>query len=373
MAPCNVLHLIDSAGMYGAERVILTLLEEIKDSSYPGILGCIRETDIEVPAVAEEAQRIGIPIVYFTMRRGFNPFGIHLILRFIKKNKIRIVHSHGYKPNIFLAPCFVRNFTTLSTVHGWAKNTAGLKYKLYELFDVQALKQMDYLVAVSKKIADDLINYGVKQDKIKIIYNGLKLNKIGSRYDSINEYKNYSGSDVVPIVGTLGRLVPVKGHEYLIKSIPLVISEYGPCQFVIGGNGSLKTELQKLINELRLTNYVHLVGYIEDVSEFLSGIDIFVLPSLSEGLPMSLLEAMAFGKPVVASSVGGIPEVIVSPEVGILIPPGDPFAIARAISNLLRQPEQISSMGAAARKVARSRFSAGFMANNYLNLYSRLT
>ncbi len=106
----KVLHLIDSAGLYGAERVILTLLEELRNSEYPGILGCIRERESEIPAIAEEAQRIGIPVVYFTMRRGLNLAGIRIILRFIKDNGIRLIHSHGYKTNIFLGVLFLRNF-----------------------------------------------------------------------------------------------------------------------------------------------------------------------------------------------------------------------------------------------------------------------
>jgi len=373
MDACRVLHLVDSAGMYGAERVILTLLEEVKSSSYPGILGCIRETDAEVPSVAEEARFIGIPVIYFTMRRGFNPFGIHRILRFIKENNIRIVHSHGYKTNIFLGALFAKKFKTLSTIHGWSKNTAGLKAKLYDFFDVQALKRIDLLMAVSNGIAKDLIHYGVRSDKIKVVHNGLKINKIWPHYNPIEMGEKCSESGGVPILGTLGRLARVKGHENLIRSIPLLLSEFGPCKLVIGGSGSMKCELDKLITELQLENYVQLIGYVKDVWKFLSMIDVFVLPSLSEGLPMSLLEAMAFGKPVVASSVGGIPEAILSPEDGVLIPPGDPMAIARAVAMVLRQPEKMNSIGTSAREVVRSRFSAEVMATKYLEVYKRLS
>jgi glycosyltransferase involved in cell wall biosynthesis len=155
--------------------------------------------------------------------------------------------------------------------------------------------------------------------------------------------------------------------------MPFLLKEFGRCELVIGGSGSMETELRQLIIQLHLEHCIKLVGYVEDVWQFLSMIDIFVLPSLSEGLPISLLEAMAFGKPVVASAVGGIPEVILSSEEGVLIPPGDPATIAKAVAMLLRQPEKMDSMGTLAREVVRRRFSAEVMAAKYLKLYSRLT
>jgi glycosyltransferase involved in cell wall biosynthesis len=368
-----VLHLIDSAGMYGAERVILTLLEEVKNSPHYGILGCIRENDTEVPSVAKEAQRIGIQVVYFTMRRGFNPFGIYRISKFIKEKNIRIVHSHGYKPNIYLAFIYKKKFITISTVHGWAKKTGGLMSRLYEFLDVQVLKRMDLLVAVSEDISKDLIRHGVKKEKIQIIHNGLKLSKLKHHHNADQIHGNISRSFGIPILGALGRLVRVKGYENIIKAMPIIQSSYGPCKLVIGGDGPLKGELEKLVVDLHLEQDVTLAGFVNNVNAFFSMIDIFVMPSISEGLPIALLEAMAFKKPVVASSVGGIRELIRSQEHGVLIKPGDPVAIARAVTMLLHQPGKMKSMATLVFKVVRSKFSAEVMATNYLKLYSRFT
>ena len=370
MMETEVLHLIDSGGLYGAERVVLTLLEELKGSEFPGILGCIREKDNEVPEIGREAENRGIAVKYLTMKRGVNPSGVFSILRFIRGHHIKIVHSHGYKPNTFLGVIPKKNFKTVSTVHGWAKQTAGLKVRAYEFLDSLALRRMDRVVAVSKGVEADLVKRGLRKDKIELIYNGINFNHNASNFDSLKMREKYGIPDNAHVIGTLGRLSAVKGHAFLIKAMPLILEEIRDCILVIAGDGPLKADLERLIRELNLTHSVKLTGYVKNVGQFLSMIDLFVLPSLSEGLPISLLEAMAFGKPVVASAVGGIPEVITNDKEGVLVPSGDPNSIAKVVSNLIVNKELMNVLSQGGRKLAEDRFSSSEMTRKYTALYS---
>ena len=370
MTKTEVLHLIDSGGLYGAERVLLTLLEELKNSEFPGILGCIREKENELPEIGREAESRGIQVKYFTMKRGFNPFGIYSVLRFIRNNAIRIVHSHGYKPNIFLGVIPKIDFKTVSTVHGWAKQTAGLKVRAYEFLDSLALRRMDCVVAVSKGVRADLLRRGLIEDKIKLIYNGINFNNNGPGYEPQEIRGKYGIPHNAPVIGTLGRLSAVKGHVFLIRAMPSILKEVKDCILVIAGDGPLKADLERLVRELNLTHSVKLIGYVKDAGQFLSMIDLFVLPSLSEGLPISLLEAMASGKPVVASAVGGISEVITTDKEGVLVSPGDPNAIARVVKNFIVNKELMNMLSQGGRKLVQDRFSSSRMTRKYISLYS---
>lgn len=372
MSSIRVLHLIDSAGLYGAERVILTLLEELKVSRYPGILGCIREKESTVPAIAEEAQHLGIPVVYFTMRRGFSYSGIRCILRFIKENNIQLVHSHGYKPNIYLAVLLKKNLKKVATVHGWSKESGGFRGKIYEFLDAFSLRRFDSVIAVSKAVVEDLSKRGVKKDKVTLIYNGLKISKERPTYEISKIRQEYGLDNNAFVIGVVGRLAAVKGHSYLIEAISLVSKDIKNCHLVIAGEGPLRDELASLIHKYSITERAQLVGYVKDIDQFLAMIDFFALPSLSEGLPISLLEAMDAGKPALASAVGGILEVITDDKEGVLVPPADPFSLAAAIKEIYYNKNLMSDMAIRGKSIVEEKFSLSIMAKQYLSQYSSL-
>lgn len=366
MGICKVLHLIDSAGMYGAERVILTLLDELKESPFPGIVGCIRDNNSGVPQIIEEAQKKRIETKLFTIRRGFNPKGIAQILHYVKRNSIRIVHSHGYKPNIFLSVVPHNGMTVLSTVHGWSKQNATMRGKIYEFFDSLSLRMMHKVIAVSKAVSKDLVGRGLKKEMIEIIYNGIKIDQT----DSVASRETGTQQNKLTF-GAVGRLTKVKGYQYLIEAMASVVAAIPDSRLIIAGDGPVKNELLQKISRLGLNSNIVLVGYQTSIQQFLSGIDLFIMPSLSEGLPMALLEAMAYGKPVLASSVGGIPEVITDGESGVLVPPADSNALSRGILKLCMDQDFRTGMSQRAKELVGKTFSSGNMAEQYAALYSR--
>ena len=365
----QVLHLIDSAGMYGAERVVVSLLAELRNSPFPGVLGCIREMEGQIPPLADEAKRYGVEVVFFTMGRGFSRHGLAQIAAFADRRQISLIHSHGYKPNILLSVARPRGTKVVSTVHGWAKHTATLKGRLYEYADAIALRRLNKVVAVSQAVQRDLADRGVTGDRVEVIHNG-----ISCRSDIVSELHTSARVELgltknTFIVGAVGRLVAVKGYEYLIDAMQDVAKVIPDSHLVIAGEGPLLHQLRARVERLGLENRVTFVGYQREIQRFLETIDVFVMPSLSEGLPMSLLEAMCCGKAVIATTVGGIPEVISNRENGILIPPSDSKSIAEAICEIHNDDRLKTSVSIRGRSSVESDFSSKAMARKYLSLY----
>lgn len=372
MAGTQVLHLIDSAGMYGAERVILTLLEELQGTSFRGILGCIRESSSEVPVIAEEAVKRGLDVEFFTMKRGLNVWGAMQILRYARSNDIRILHTHGYKPNILLSTVPRGGIRVVSTVHGWAKRTAGLKARIYEILDALCLRRMDRIVAVSGAVRDDLVKRGICQDAVAVIYNGLPLESYDCHATDPGVRSEFGLAQDAFVIGAVGRLASVKGFEYLIDAMALVRGDIPNCRLIVAGDGPLREDLTRRIAVNGLTPHVQLVGYQDPIARFFSAIDLFVMPSLSEGLPMALLEAMACRKPVIASSVGGIPEVITDGKSGVLMMPADSAQVADKIRFAYCNPRIMATLKVQARSLVESEFSSATMAERYVSEYSEL-
>jgi glycosyltransferase involved in cell wall biosynthesis len=371
MSNSKILHLIDSAGMYGAEKVLITLLTAFKDTRHEGILGCIRDADDHIPAVAAEAKRNGIGTVYFTMSRGFNPLGIHTILKFIRDNNIELVHSHGYKPNIFFSSVRRCGFKVITTAHGWSGSTSGLRGRIYQNLDALALRRMDRIVAVSDGVLHDLVAHGIKINKIDVIPNGIVIKSMGS-IDIAAVRRQYELDEDDFILGCVGRLEEVKGHRYIIEAMPDILRTIPHCKLLIAGGGPLEHQLLALIEQLGLSTSVKLIGYHENIEDFISMLDLFVMPSIIEGLPMALLEAMSSCKPVLASAVGGIPTALKSLDSCLLVPPADSHAIAVRIKQLAKDATRLTDLGKQARHVVEEKFSSERMVKQYASIYSAL-
>jgi len=276
----------------------------------------------------------------------------------LKKRKIDFVHTNGYFADIigFIAAKML-HIPIVSTCHGFIKNN--IKYILYNNLDIIVLRFMNSIIAVSKEIKDELIRKGVNNQKIHIIQNAVEsINDtvlLQQQRQSIRRKYGIRSDEIV--LGYVGRLSIEKGIEYLIKAGKDLVEVGARIRIIVIGDGPKKYDIRQVVEEQGLREKVIFAGFQKDVSDILPGFDIFVLPSLTEGTSMALLEAMACGLPVIATAVGGTPRVVISEKNGMLVPPESPEAIVHTVVKLSENPELREKIGQAALNTIESGYN----------------
>jgi glycosyltransferase involved in cell wall biosynthesis len=234
----------------------------------------------------------------------------------------------------------------------------------------------DRTIAVSHNLEDYLIkSFGRKRETIKVIYNGVPELGAGEKVmgkvkDELEQNSNIDFK--CPIVGTVGRLIGDKGLEYFIQSIPLILKKQAGVQFLIIGEGERKAGLMKLAKEMKVSQNTFFIGERADIVPHLELMNIFVLSSLNEGMPISILEALSLAKPVVATRVGGVPELIEDGVNGLLIESRSPSALASAVTLLLNDKALASRLGLKGREVVRNQFTVERMVKEIEKVFSEL-
>ncbi|MCA2001024.1 MAG: glycosyltransferase family 4 protein [Chloroflexi bacterium] len=227
------------------------------------------------------------------------------------------------------------------------------------------------IVAVSALTRRKLLEEGIAAEKIIVIPNGIAPVEVEGVDKTEVRKKAGIGADD-PFLLAVGRLVPSKAHRVLIDAMPLVLERFPSAKAGVCGNGPLRGELEEQIRTLGLEDSVRLLGHSEHVAQFLASADVFVMPSLWEGLPIALLEAMSAGLPVAATRVEGVEEVVEEGRHGFLAPPGDKDALAEALLRLLQDPAARRRMGEAAREKVLEKYTAERMCRAYLSLMERI-
>src|SRR5678815_3546674 len=216
--------------------------------------------------------------------------------------------------------------------------------------------QVDGFIANSRVISDRLVTDGVPRAKITIVNEGVDVDRI-ERLQPANVRAAFYLPTQAPVIGNVAALVPHKGQHYLIDAAAIAVRQVPDARFVIVGEGELHGALEEHIRHKHLERHVFLAGFRTDVIELTKAFDLFVMSSITEGMCTALVDAMAASKAAVATSVGGIPEVMVDGETGFLVPPRDHAAMADRIVFLLKNADFRAQMGAAALARARERFT----------------
>ncbi len=232
-------------------------------------------------------------------------------------------------------------------------------------------RQVDAFIAASEAIRTMLVEDGIPRERTCTVHEGIDVDRV-TRVAPANVRAEFWMPTHAPVIGNIGALVPHKGQRHLIEAVPLVMREFPDARFVIVGEGELRSALEHQIRDLHLEKQVILTGFRTDVLSLLKGFDVFVMSSVTEGLGTSLLDAMAAARPIVATTAGGIPEVVVDGETGLLVPPRDSHRLAAAISALLRSPAERERMGRAGLARVSERFSDARMVAGTLAVYERL-
>lgn len=369
----KILHVIDSEGLYGAEVMLLNLVsEQIKTGLQPTILNMRKSTSCEA-SLESESIKMGIDFRSFQIKTGPDFLGTLKIIHFAVSKGYVLFHSHGYKPNILLGlmPKKIRKLPLVSTLHGRTSTDKLTRMRLYEYLDALSLRFMDSVVLVNKSMMPYARLRKCKNLKLSVINNGIPLLDFAKRdhleNDEIMDFCNQGFT-----IGTIGRLSKEKGFKYLIEAFYLLIRKGVDALLVIIGEGQERGLLEKLVDKFRLRNKVLMPGYLQDAKKYLLYFDVFVISSLTEGLPITLLEAMQAKVPIVATKVGGIPEVLENGKGGLLVGPYDSEGLANVLSRVYYDKKFCNELTNFAYQKAVNDFTSKNMALQYSDIYLRI-
>ncbi len=277
---------------------------------------------------------------YFRLFRA-----VRMVLAILRLHGIDLLHTHGYFADI--AGCMASraaHVPHIATSHGFI-NT-GKKLRLYNRIDCLALRISERVIAVSESIRDELVHAGVRPERVTVIPNAAGAGTQASGNGRVRQLLGLGREEI--IAGYAGRLSIEKGLAYLLEAVRILNGRGERLRLLILGDGPERGVLEEMARMKGIADMVIFAGFQADVEEWLGSMDIFVLPSLTEGTPMALLEAMSAGLPVLATAVGGVPLVVEDRVNGLLAAPGDPQSLSDRLSLLLRDPAFRAKLGRAA-------------------------
>jgi glycosyltransferase involved in cell wall biosynthesis len=316
------------------------------------------------------------------LKREINPINdlwalIKLYLIF-RQEKFDIIHTHTAKAGVLgrVAAYLAGNSVIIHTAHG--HNFYGyfgpFLSKVIIVIERFIAKFTDRIIVLTELERKDLLRHKVADDeKIILIYQGLELDKYTSLdIDKIKIKESFNIKPNENMVGMIARLEPIKGPRYFIEAAREVLRDFAQTKFILVGDGSLRNRLEKRIKDLELKDKFIFTGWREDMPELLSILDILVLPSLNEAAGMVLIEAQVSGVPVIATNVGGIPEIVQDNQTGVLVSARDYQSLAQAINHLLSDKQKRLNLAEAAKIWVRGRFKAEDMIDKISRLYQEM-
>lgn len=368
--------------MGGAERVFLSLLERLDRAKFD-VFAAYHGTG----HLSAEFQRYAPTVGPFNLLRFWDPRTIATLARHMRRIGCHVVHSHLWTADVLVgcAAVLARVPVRVATVHGsyfhlgdatWEQRIRRVPLSRLYRFTYAAF---DRVIAVSDAVRRDLTSrpgVRVPGGKIEVIPNGLDVARMGevAGLSADSSLRRKAGIPLhAPVISTVANFVPIKGHQWLIRAIPIVRMRVPDAVFVLHGSGESKTAVRDLVDLCGLGDHVVFSdSRAVDARDVLAASDVVVVPSLSEGFGMVILEACALGKPVVTTAVGGIPEILEHHRTGILVPPKDPEALAVAILSVLLDPALAQRLGEAGRRHVRAAFPVERMLRDIEALYLRV-
>jgi L-malate glycosyltransferase len=363
----NVCHIISGDIWAGAEVQAYSIINEL--SRIPTFNMQVITFNNGILSSKIAAQGIRLDIVN---EANLNVFPMILkIYKLLKNEKIDILHVHGYKENFIggVAAKLLKS-KVIRTHHGKGMIESSLFHSLIEKINEKLLTSK--LISVSNDLKRFLLSNNFKANKISVVRNGIDAALIcpSRSKTEIRDQLHIEPGNIV--IGTLGRLVSVKGHKYLLEAIKLVLEKDNRVVFAVAGNGPLFEDMVRSAMTLGVEKKIRFIGFTDDPISFLNAFDIFILTSLDEGIPISLLEAMCLQKPIISTAVGGIPEIINNGHNGLLIPERDSMAIADACLKLMSNKDYGSQLAHSAFNDVSEKYSLRSMVAETTKLYKEL-
>ncbi|MFM8251086.1 MAG: glycosyltransferase [Planctomycetota bacterium] len=304
----------------------------------------------------ERAAALHAELISLPDRGAFDFRGLWQLIQLCRRERVAIWHAHDYKSNVFglIVRCFAR-LKLVTTLHGWTDLTG--RIPLYMKIDKWCLKYYRKSICVSDDLRDVCLEVGVPPDRCEVVYNAIDTVDY-QRTKTVTQAKAEIGAppDGV-LIGAVARLSPEKAFDRLIEATVALRRAGYPVHLWIAGEGGWRPDLERIIEQLDCGSYVRLLGHIHDPKTFYQALDIFALSSIREGLPNVVLEAMAYGTPLLATAVNAVPVLVEDQRSGVLVEPGDTAALERGLRQLLDDPDQARQMGIAARQRVEEKFS----------------
>ncbi len=367
----HLVHLLASPFFGGPERQALGLAQALTPDCRTTFLS-FAERGLARPFL-DRARAQGFEAI--ELQSNFPRVGraIDEVARHLQKLQTDLLCTSGYKPDILgWRAGRQAGVPVVAIAHGWTGVT--FKVRLYEAIDAWVMRRLDAVVCVSEAMAGRLRAAGVPQTKLHVIRNAIDARAFEHPCpDSRQNIESFFERPPALIVGAAGRLSPEKGFDVLITAAALVCRQRNDVGFLLFGEGPLRPALEELIEGYGLQGRVVLGGFRDDLDKLLPGLDLFVLSSHTEGLPVAVLEAQAAAVPVVATAVGGTPEVILEGVTGYLVPPAQEDPLAVKILQALSTDEKRREMGRQAAHRVREEFTFAVQAARYRALFNQLT
>lgn len=372
----NILHAVIHGEIAGAQIVCLQIIEALVRQGHQASVVSSSEgpfTDL--------LRTKKIPVFIIPFEKTYHFHRTFQVARLLRKEKIDLVHSHGTIPlnvHVRLAARWT-GIRCISHIHAENVFSSHWLIRQYQILLDRFTSQLCYrLIAVSKATKKRLVMEGIRPEQIEVIPNGIDSNRLNGQMSRMEVFQRFQIDPKKRLVVTMGRLCPQKGQEEFLKGAKQVSAEMPDIVWMMIGKdiefkGAYEGKLKTLAQELGLNGQIIFAGYQSDPVSLLRACDLFVLPSHLEAMPLVILEAAALKKAVIASAVGGIPEVVQDGVTGILIPPGDSQALGQAMLKLLKEPRLASAMGEAGFRRVREHFSEGQMVNRVLSLYQEVS
>lgn len=319
----------------------------------------------------EAAEESGIHV--HSMDQYF-PIDPTVLLRALSAHKqygSNIIQTHGYKPSVIgLFLKTIRKVPWIAFAHGYTDDDA--KVRIYNRLDTVLLRYADRVVAVSNSMRELLMRKGINPSKITVVPNAIDKDALTPDVCKSAVLRSLRVDSVSPVIGVVGRLGPEKGQLLFLRAFQRVLQDIVNVKALIIGDGPDRRALERFCLENHIEESVRFVGHVQNIANYYQLLDLMVIPSISEGLPNALLEAMSFRVPVIATAVGGIPEVIDDGSNGILVPSGSPRRMADEIVKLVQDGEQQALFAENGEKTVLSHYQPEARVGNIYGLYKEV-
>lgn len=362
----------DKLPLGGAEMVVYNLTLNLNPATFKTYVCCLEG----LGEIGEKLKENGIDVIDLGSRKGIDLFLPFKLASIFKRFNIQIVHAHNSTSfkHAALAAKIASVPIVVQTRHGYELRPKKIQERLF--LDL-ASRQADAIVCICRDLKRTINkNERIQEEKLTVIPNGIDTEKFADFSANLRDKKEELGvEDDQFILINVANILPEKDQITLLRAFKILKDNKHKVKLFIAGriqNKDTYEGIKDLVSQLNIAEDVVFLGERKDIPELLYITDIFILSSVLEGMPLAILEAMAAGKPIVATDVGGISEIVAHNETGLLVPPKSPETLANAISILLRDKNKRYQLGANARVTAKERFSLRAMVDNYEELYWRL-